>query len=163
MESGVGAEAEIAAQLHSQRGDLGAQLARESEWTRNEARRLTAAAEELDHDIRLLAVAMQTQQKQMALTQEHADRIRDLAEQGTVSRDELQRRDLAVLSQRLAVQNADRELAAKRARSSPRGSRSSSFRPSRTSACARCAKGSRTCSSGSSSSRPVARWSCARR
>jgi membrane fusion protein len=58
---------------------------------------------------------MQTQQKQLALTQEHADRIRDLAERGTVSRDELQRRDLAVLSQRLVAQNADREVAAKRA------------------------------------------------
>jgi membrane fusion protein len=115
MESGVGAEAEIAAQLHSQRDDLAAQLARESDWTRNEERRLAAAAEELDHDIRLLAGTMQTQQKQLALTQEHADRIRDLAEKGTVSRDELQRRDLAVLSQRLAVQNADRELASKRA------------------------------------------------
>jgi membrane fusion protein len=115
MESGIGAEAEIAAQLNSQRKDIEAQIAREGEWTRNEERRLAAAVEELDHDIRLLAVTMQTQQKQLALTQEHADRIRDLAEKGTVSRDELQRRDLAVLSQRLAVQNADRELAGKRA------------------------------------------------
>jgi membrane fusion protein len=115
MESGIGAEAEIAAQLHSQRTDIEAQIGREGEWTRNEERRLATAADELDHDIRLLAVTMQTQQKQLALTQEHADRIRDLAEKGTVSRDELQRRDLAVLSQRLAVQNADRELAGKRA------------------------------------------------
>jgi membrane fusion protein len=115
MESGVGAEAEIAAQLHSQGRDIEAQIAREGEWTRNEERRLAVTADELDHDIRLLAVTMQTQQKQLSLTQEHADRIRDLAEKGTVSRDELQRRDLAVLSQQLALQNADRELAAKRA------------------------------------------------
>jgi membrane fusion protein len=115
MESGIGAEAEIAAQLHSQRKDIEAQIGRESEWTRNEERRLAVAAEELDHDIRLLAVTMQTQQKQFALTLEHADRIRDLVERGTVSRDELQRRDLATLVQRLALQNADRELAGKRA------------------------------------------------
>jgi membrane fusion protein len=115
MESGAGAEAEIAAQLQSQRRDIEAQLAREGDWTRNEERRLAVAADELDQDVRLLAVTMQTQQKQLALAQDHADRIRDLVERGTVSRDELQRRDLAVLTQRLALQNSDRELASKRA------------------------------------------------
>jgi len=58
---------------------------------------------------------MQTQRQQLTLTQQHADRIRELAERGTVSRDELQRRDLAVLGQRLAVQSAEREIASKRA------------------------------------------------
>jgi membrane fusion protein len=115
MESGAGAEAEIAAQLESQHRDIEAQITRESDWRRNEERRLSVAHEELDRDIDLLAVAMQTQQRQVTLTQQHADRIRDLAERGTVSLDELQRRDLAVLAQRLAFQNSQREIASKRA------------------------------------------------
>jgi multidrug resistance efflux pump len=115
MESGAGAEAEIAAQLGSQYRDIEAQIARESDWRRNEERRLSVAHEGLDRDIDLLAVAMQTQQRQVTLTQQHADRIRDLAERGTVSLDELQRRDLAVLAQRLAFQNSEREIASKRA------------------------------------------------
>jgi membrane fusion protein len=115
MESGAGAEAEIAAQLESQYRDIEAQIARESDWRRNEERRLAVAHEELDRDIDLLAVAMQTQQRQVTLTQQHADRIRELAERGTVSLDELQRRDLAVLAQRLAFQNSEREIASKRA------------------------------------------------
>ncbi len=115
MESGAGAEAEIAAQLESQYRDIEAQIARESVWRRNEERRLSVAHDQLDRDIDLLAVAMQTQQRQVTLTQQHADRIRDLAERGTVSLDELQRRDLAVLAQRLAFQNSEREIASKRA------------------------------------------------
>jgi membrane fusion protein len=115
MESGAGAEAEIAAQLENQHRDIEAQITRESDWRRNEERRLSVAHEELDRDIDLLAVAMQTQQRQVTLTQQHADRIRDLAERGTVSLDELQRRDLAVLAQRLAFQNSEREIASKRA------------------------------------------------
>jgi membrane fusion protein len=115
MESGAGAEAEIATQLESQRRDLEAQIAREGDWRRNEERRLVVARDELEHDIDLLAGTMETQQQQLTLTQVHADRIRTLAESGTVSRDELQRRDLAVLSQRLALQNAEREVTSKRA------------------------------------------------
>jgi membrane fusion protein len=115
MESGAGAEAEIAAQLESQRRDIEAQIARESDWRRNEEHRLAVAHDELGRDIDLIGVAMQTQQQQLTLTQQHAERIRELAERGTVSRDELQRRDLAVLSQRLALQNSEREVASKRA------------------------------------------------
>jgi len=62
----------------------------------------------LDHSI-------QTQQKQAKLAQLHADRVRDLAQRGTVSLDELQRRDIAALGQRLAVQTSERELASRRA------------------------------------------------
>jgi membrane fusion protein len=115
MESGAAAEAEIAAQLESQHRDIEAQIARETDWRKNEERRLSVAHEELGRDIELLAVAMQTQQRQVTLTQQHADRIRELAERGTVSLDELQRRDLAVLAQRLAFQNSEREIASKRA------------------------------------------------
>jgi membrane fusion protein len=115
IESGAAAEAEIAAQLEGQHRDIEAQIARESEWRRNEERRLTVLSDELARDIDLLGVTMQTQQQQVTLAQQHADRIRGLAEAGTVSRDELQRRDLGVLAQRLAVQNADREIASKRA------------------------------------------------
>jgi membrane fusion protein len=43
MESGAGAEAEIAAQLDSQHRDIEAQIVRESDWRRNEERRLTVA------------------------------------------------------------------------------------------------------------------------
>jgi membrane fusion protein len=114
MESGAGAEAEIAAQLDSQHRDIEAQIARESDWRRNEERRLTVAYDEFDRDIGLITLTTQTLQ-QLTLTQRHADRIRDLAEHGTVSLDELQRRDLAVLAQRLALQNSDREIASKRA------------------------------------------------
>jgi membrane fusion protein len=115
MESGAAAEAEIAAQLDSQHRDLEAQIERESDWRRNEARRLDATCDQLAQEIDLLAASMQTQRQQLTLTQQHADRIRELAERGTVSRDELQRRDLAVLGQRLAVQSAEREIASKRA------------------------------------------------
>jgi membrane fusion protein len=115
MESGAGAEAAIAAQLDSQHRDIEAQIARESDWRRNEERRLTVAYDELDRDIGLITLTTQTLQQQLALTQRHADRIRDLAEHGTVSLDELQRRDLAVLAQRLALQNSEREIASKRA------------------------------------------------
>jgi len=115
MESGAAAEAEIAAQLDSQHRDLEAQIERESDWRRVEERHLSVTCEDLAREIDLLAASMETQQQQLTLTQQHADRIRALAEQGTVSRDELQRRGLAVLSQRLAVQNAEREIASKRA------------------------------------------------
>jgi membrane fusion protein len=115
MESGAGAEAEIAAQLVSQHRDIDAQIARESDWRRNEERRLAVAYDGLERDIDLLAVAMQTQQQQLTLTQQHAERIRDLAERGTVSRDELQRRDMAVLAARYAIQNSEREIVSKRA------------------------------------------------
>jgi len=115
MESGAAAEAEIAAQLDSQHRDLEAQIERESDWRRNEERRLDATCDQLAQEIDLLAASMQTQRQQLTLTQQHADRIRELAERGTVSRDELQRRDLAVLGQRLAVQSAEREIASKRA------------------------------------------------
>jgi hypothetical protein len=60
---------------------------RESDWRRNEERRLTVAYDELDRDIGLITLTTQTLQQQLALTQRHADRIRDLAEHGTVSLD----------------------------------------------------------------------------
>ena len=115
MESGAAAEAEIAAQLDSQHRDIEAQIEREGDWRRNEERRLNVTCDGACPGNRSARRAMQTQQEQLTLTQQHADRIRALAEQGSVSRDELQRRDLAVLSQRLAVQNAEREIASKRA------------------------------------------------
>jgi membrane fusion protein len=114
-ESGATAEAEIAAQLRKQQLDLEAQIAREHEWRTNEEKRLAATVEELSHDLVLLGRNMQTQREQATLAQRHADRIRELAERGTVSLDELQRRELGALTQRLALQNAERELATKQA------------------------------------------------
>lgn len=102
--SGENAEAEIGTQLENQHRDLDRQLAREHQWRDSEARRLTSMTDELTHDIDLLGANMQTQRKQAELAQAQADRVRDLASRGTVSVDELQRRDIAALSQRLAVQ-----------------------------------------------------------
>jgi multidrug resistance efflux pump len=114
-EPGASAEAEIAAQLRKQQLDLEAQIAREHDWRANEERRLAATVEELANDLVLLGRNMQTQRDQATLAQRNADRIRELAERGTVSLDELQRRDIAALGQRLSVQNAEREAATKRA------------------------------------------------
>jgi len=114
-ESGATAEAEIARQLQGQKRDLESQIARESDWRQNEEQRLVTEADQLARDLELLNAAMQTERDQIALAQRHADRIRDLAERGTVSLDELQKRDMAVLAQRLALQNSERELAGKRA------------------------------------------------
>jgi membrane fusion protein len=114
-ESGAVAEAEIGAHLQGQRRDLEAQIAHEGEWRSNEERRLAIAVEELTRGIELLELTMETQREQLRLAQHHAERIRALAERGTVSLDELQRRDMATLGLRLAVQNAEREAATKRA------------------------------------------------
>jgi membrane fusion protein len=114
-ESGATAEAEIAAQLDSQRRDLEAQLAREADWRRAEERRLTSAVGDLVHDQEMLRRNIETQQEQATLAQRHAERIRELASRGTIPLDELQRRDIAALGQRLAVQTSERELAAKAA------------------------------------------------
>lgn len=114
-ESGATAEAEIAVQLRGQRGDLEAQLVREADWRANEERRLGATVEEFVHDLELLERNIETQQKQAALAQVQVERIRDLVARGTVSLDEMQRREIAALGQRLAVQSAEREQAAKRA------------------------------------------------
>lgn len=114
-ESGETAEAEIATQLRSQRSDLEAQLVREADWRANEERRLKATVDELVHDLDLLERNIETQQKQAGLAQIQAERIRELVARGTVSLDELQRREIAALGQRLAVQTSERELAGKRA------------------------------------------------
>ncbi len=114
-ESGETAEAEIAVQLRSQRLDLEAQIVRERDWRNGEERRLASTVDELVHELDMLDHSIQTQQKQAKLAQLHADRVRDLAQRGTVSLDELQRRDIAALGQRLAVQTSERELASRRA------------------------------------------------
>lgn len=114
-ESGATAEAEIAVQLQAQRQDLETQIARDHDWRRNEERRLKATVDELIHDLDLFDRNIRTQQEQLELAQQQAERIRKLAERGMVSLDELQRRDLAALGQRLAVQTSERELAGKRA------------------------------------------------
>jgi membrane fusion protein len=113
-ESGAAAEAGIAAQLQSQRADLVAQIARESSWRENEERRLKVAAEQLDRDLILLDTTMQTEREQLQLARRHADRIRTLVDRGTISLDEMQKREMAELQQRLALQQADREMAGKR-------------------------------------------------
>jgi membrane fusion protein len=114
-ESGETAEAEIATQMRSQRVDLEAQIVRERDWRESEERRLKSTVEELAADLEMLDRNIQTQQKQAKLAQAQAERIRDLADRGTISVDELQRREIAALGQRLAVQVSERELAAKRA------------------------------------------------
>jgi membrane fusion protein len=114
-ESGAAAEAEIARQLQSQKRDLDSQIARETEWRKNEEERLVTEADQLARDIDLLNATMQTQRDQIQLAQRHAERIRELAERGTVSLDELQKRDMAVLAQRVILQNSEREQASKRA------------------------------------------------
>jgi membrane fusion protein len=114
-ESGETAEAEIAVQLRSQRLDLEAQIVRERDWRNGEERRLASTVDELVHELDMLDRSIQTQQKQAKLAQLHADRVRELAARGTVSLDDLQRRDIAALGQRLAVQTSERELASRRA------------------------------------------------
>jgi membrane fusion protein len=113
--SGATAEAEIARQLQSQRNDLEAQIGRERDWRSGEERRLAATVADLVHDLELLERNIQTQREQAKLAQLQADRVRGLAERGTVSIDELQRREIAALGQRLAVQTAEREIASKQA------------------------------------------------
>src|SRR5262249_20244082 len=112
-ESGAAAEAEIARQLQSQKRDLDSQIARETQWRQNEEERLVTEADQLAHDIDLLKATMQTQRDQLQLAQRHAERIRELAERGTVSLDELQKRDMAVLAQRVTLQSSEREQATK--------------------------------------------------
>lgn len=114
-ESGATAESEIAVQLRAQRKDLEAQIGREQDWRRDEERRLKATIDDLMHDIDLLDLSIRTQQEQMKLAQRQVERIRELAERGTISLDELQRREIAALGQRLAVQTSEREQSAKRA------------------------------------------------
>ncbi|MFO1079841.1 MAG: HlyD family efflux transporter periplasmic adaptor subunit [Reyranellaceae bacterium] len=113
--SGATAEAEIARELQGQRADLEAQLVRERDWRLSEERRLAATVADLVRDLELLERNILTQQEQARLAQLQAERVRALAERGTVSVDELQRREIAALGQRLAVQTSERELAAKRA------------------------------------------------
>jgi membrane fusion protein len=112
-ESGAAAEAEIAAQLDGQRKDIEAQLARESLWRESEARRLEATLEEAEQDIASLKRTLQRGQEQLDLQQKHADNIRKLAEDGTISLDELHRRDIAVLADRQSIEASGRELIAK--------------------------------------------------
>ncbi|MBY0319027.1 MAG: HlyD family efflux transporter periplasmic adaptor subunit [Reyranella sp.] len=113
--SGATAETQISGQLQTQRQDIEAQLSREQDWRRNEERRLIAKVDDLVHDLDLLERNIATQQEQMALAQRQAERIRNLAERGTISLDELQRREIAALNQKLAVQTSEREQSAKRA------------------------------------------------
>ncbi len=75
---------------------------------------MTLAVDALAQDIELLEGSIRTLREQLLLTQRHADRIRALADKGTISLDELQRRDLAVLGQSLALQNAERDKESKR-------------------------------------------------
>lgn len=113
--SGATAETQISGQLQTQKQDIEAQLTREQDWRRNEERRLIAKVDDLVHDLDLLERNIATQQEQMALAQRQAERIRNLAERGTISLDELQRREIAALNQKLAVQTSEREQSAKRA------------------------------------------------
>lgn len=113
--SGASAETEISGQLQAHRRDLEAQLARERDWRLSEEGRMKAKIEDLVHDLDLLGRTIATQQEHLKLAQGQVERVRDLAERRTVSLDELQRREIAVLSQRLAVQTAEREQATKRA------------------------------------------------
>jgi membrane fusion protein len=113
--SGATAETQISGQLQAQRQDIEVQLTREQDWRRNEERRLVAKVDDLVHDLDLLERNIATQQEQMALAQRQAERIRGLAERGTISLDELQRREIAALNQKLAVQTSEREQFAKRA------------------------------------------------
>lgn len=113
--SGATAETQISGQLQTQKQDIEAQLMREQDWRRNEERRLIAKVDDLVHDLDLLERNIATQQEQMALAQRQAERIRNLAERGTISLDELQRREIAALNQKLAVQTSEREQSAKRA------------------------------------------------
>lgn len=113
--TGATAESEISRQLQAQRQDIEAQLAREQDWRQSEDRRLRARVDDLMHDIDLLERNIATQQEQMALAQRQAERIRSLAERGTISLDELHRREIAALTQKLAVQTSEREQSAKRA------------------------------------------------
>jgi membrane fusion protein len=112
--SGAVAEAKIADQLHSQRADLEQQVAREREWRLSEERRLQTTIDDLAQDIALIERSLGVQEEQSRLAQRHADRIRGLAERGTVSVDELQRRDMGALAQRVSFQAAERELSSKR-------------------------------------------------
>ncbi|MBS0521941.1 MAG: biotin/lipoyl-binding protein, partial [Proteobacteria bacterium] len=114
-ESGETAETEIAGQLRGQRRDLEAQLGRERDWRDNEERRLKSTADELALDLDLLGANIRTQKEQAGLARAQADRVRELVSRGTISVDELQRREIAALGLRLAVQTSERELAAKRA------------------------------------------------
>ena len=113
--SGTAAEAEIARQLESQRADLEAQIGRERDWRVGEERRLAATVGDLAHDLELLERNINTEQEQATLAQQQAERVRGLAARGTVSVDELQRREIAALGQRLAVQMSEREKAGKQA------------------------------------------------
>jgi membrane fusion protein len=114
-ESGTTAEAEIAAHLQSQRRDIEAQIAHEDEWRQREERRLAVASDELAQGIDLLDRTMETQRERLRLAQDRAERIRTLAGRGTMSVDELERREMAALDLRFAVQTSEREAASKRA------------------------------------------------
>ncbi|WP_421995029.1 HlyD family secretion protein [Reyranella sp.] len=113
--SGASAEAEIARQLDSQRQDLELQIARDRDWRLSEERRLQTTIDELAGDIAMLARSVAVQEEQSKLAQRYADRIRDLAAKGTISADELQRREMSALGQRVSLQATEREIAAKRA------------------------------------------------
>ena len=76
----------------------------------------------------MLSRSLHAQEEQSKLAQRRADRIRDLAERGTMSVDELQRRDMSALGQRVTLQSAEREIASKRGSSCCRASPWNSFR-----------------------------------
>lgn len=113
--AGATAETEIARQLESQRTDLEAQLLRERGWSEKEQRRLAATVEDLQTDLGMLDRSMETQREQARLALQQVERVRLLSERGTVSVDELQRREIAALGQRLSVQTSERESGSKRA------------------------------------------------
>lgn len=113
--SGASAEAEIAHQLQNQKHDLELQIARDREWRLSEERRLQTTIDELTVGIEMLTRSITVQEEQLKMAQRHADRIRELVAKGTMSSDELQRRDMSALGQRVSLQATEREIAAKRA------------------------------------------------
>jgi membrane fusion protein len=73
-----------------------------------------ATAEDLVSDLGWLDRNIDTQKEQARLAHQQVERIRQLSERGTVSMDEMQRREIASLGQRLSVQTSEREHSAKR-------------------------------------------------
>lgn len=114
-ESGDNAEHEIAVQIESQRRDLEAQIAREAVWRSNEEQRLKVLYDQLTRDIGFLEHSIELQREELLLAQRNAERIEDLVARGVATLEELQRRQMVVLDQRLALSRAEHDLASKRA------------------------------------------------
>jgi membrane fusion protein len=113
-ESGKSVGTEISTARMAQQRGLEAQLALEGNWVRTEGRRLAAAIDAFERELEVLDRMRQTQLEQIAVEQQHADKIRTLSSQGVISSDEQYRRDMAVLAQQQLAQNGEREIAIKR-------------------------------------------------